>query len=291
MTRTERDDSLPVVAISELVSDPTFTTLIGGHLGQEPRLESLPLAGSVAEPVSSPLRAAPEAGRSSPLPAPAFMLSYARPVRGAGADTGPIRKFHDDLFEELGYLAPRIQQGRALGFDQEMPLGTDWQRRLAYDLAHCRSLVPLVSTPFFDSEWCGKEWSVFTQRRVVTRPPVPQDAHAVVPVIWVPVPPERMHPVVQRLQYTNQNLPTSYVRDGLLALSRRDGRNSRDYRRVVNGIATRIAELIQHSTVEPGRVVNLDTAPNAFLEAKGHPDWSGVRFWHEEEGSEIGDGQ
>ncbi len=210
------------------------------------------------------------------------MLSYARPTRGTGSDLGPIKKFFDDLSEEIGYISPGLKQAEAAGFDQEMPLGTEWQRRLAYYLAHCRVLVPLLSPPFFESEWCGKEWWVFNQRTVVTRAPLREDEQPVVPVIWVPVPGGRMHPAVQKLQYTNRFLPASYSRDGLLALSRRDG-DDNGYRRSVNHIATRIGALMEHSTIEQGRPVNLATAPNAFEDPKGRPNWNHVRFWHEED--------
>ena len=221
-------------------------------------------------------------GGPDPRKAPPFMLSYARPRSGTGADLGPIKKFFDDLGEEIGYIAPGFKQAEAAGFDQEMPLGVEWQRRLAYYLAHCRVLVPLLSPPFFESEWCGKEWWVFSRRRVVTRPPLRDDEQAVVPVIWVPVPSGAMHPLAQRLQYANRYLPASYSRDGMLALSRRDGSDP-DYRMTVNHIATRISEVMEHSTVELGRPVNLKTAPNAFAEPKDQPTWKHVRFWHEED--------
>ncbi len=211
--------------------------------------------------------------------APPLMLSYARPAQGMGTDQEPIKRFFDDLCLEIGYIAGGLKESDPAAFDQEMPLGVTWQRRLSYFLANCRVLVPLLSPPFFESEWCGKEWWVFNQRAVEIRPPLRDDEPAVVPVIWVPVPSDRMHPALSRLQYTNRHMPDSYTREGLLALSRSDGR---DYRVAVYQIAKRIGELLEHTTVAPGKMVNLNTAPNAFKEPKGLPNWEHVRFWHED---------
>jgi hypothetical protein len=207
------------------------------------------------------------------------MLSYARPSQGMGTDHEPIKRFFDDLCGEIGYIASGLKEAEAAAFDQEMPLGVLWQRRLSYFLANCRVLVPLLSPPFFESEWCGKEWWVFNQREVVTRPPLKDDESAVVPVIWVPLPSRKMHASLGKLQYTNRHMPDSYAQEGLLALSRRDGS---DYRVAVNRIAKRIGELLEYTTIAPGKMVDLNTAPNAFKEPKGLPNWEHVRFWHEE---------
>lgn len=212
--------------------------------------------------------------------APPLMLSYARPAQGMGADQEPIKRFFDDLCREIGYLAAGLKEAELAAFDQEMPLGVLWQRRLSYFLANCRVLVPLLSPPFFESEWCGKEWWVFNQREVKTRPPLRDDERAVVPVIWVPMPTGRMHVAVSRLQYTNRHMPDSYTEQGMLALSRRDGS---DYRVAVYQIAKRIGELLEHATVAPGKMVDLKTAPNAFKEPKEAPNWRYIKFWHEDD--------
>lgn len=219
-------------------------------------------------------------GEGAPLPrkAPPFMLSYARPTRGTGADLEPVKRLFDDLHEEVGYISADLKDAEAAGFDQEMPLGVVWQRRLSYYLANCRVLVALTSAPFFDSDWCGKEWWIFNQRKVVTSPPLKPDEFPLVPVVWVPMS-GGMHPVAKHLQYTNRHMPPSYARDGLLALSRRGGT---EYRTAVNHLATRISELMEHTTIGSGSLVKIESAPNAFKARREQPNWQGIQVWHDE---------
>jgi len=220
---------------------------------------------------------------------PAFMISYARPSRvRPSAPDNPVLKLLDDLNQELGHLVTGYPEAPPGGFDQNMPLGADWKRRLAFMLAYSHVLIPLVSPPFLDSTWCGKEWFVFSEREVKVRPPLKEGDSAILPVIWVPVREDRMHPAVRRLQYDTLNMPPSYSREGLLALSRRSNTDD-DYGIAVNCIAQRVSELLVHATVAPGRPVNLDTAPNAFNK-RVRPTWEGVQFWHLE-GDQDGPGR
>jgi hypothetical protein len=93
-------------------------------------------------------------------------------------------------------------------------------------VAEARVLIALVSTPYLDSDWCGKEWAVFSRRAVHARAPLSPETSAILPVVWVPVPEDRNHAVVQRLQYTNERMHGTYARDGLLALSRQVGKRA-----------------------------------------------------------------
>jgi hypothetical protein len=211
---------------------------------------------------------------------PAFMFSYARPSRSTSM--GPVEKLLGDLNHELGYYVKGYTEALPGGFDQDMPLGVPWKRKLSRMLAESETLIPLISRPFLASEWCGKEWWVFSQRKVTVRPPLEPGDTAIVPVIWVPVAESEMHPLVRNLQYDNSTMPASYGRHGLLALSRGAAGRPGDYEAAVNRIAKRVGDLLMYATVETGRMVNLDTAPNAFQ--KVQPTWEGVRFWHGDHG-------
>lgn len=214
---------------------------------------------------------------------PSFMLSYARPSsRRTDENMRPIGNLFLDLVGLIGHIS--ADRHAMAAFDQQMPIGTEWKKRLARYLARSRVLVPLVSPPFFESEWCGKEWAVFTRRKVTVFEPLHAEEQPIVPIIWVPVASQKMHPVVRNLQYNNLELPSSYGTEGLLALSLR-GREtgSSDYWVVVNHIASRISRLMEFTRVETGRVVDLDSAPNAFKDARGQPSWDQIKFWHEDE--------
>lgn len=206
------------------------------------------------------------------------MLSYARPSRDRTSNEEPVEKLLRDLNYELGHYVKGHTEALPGAFDQDMPLGTVWKRRLSRMLADSEVLIPLVSRPFLASEWCGKEWWVFSQRPVTVRPPLEPGEQAIVPVIWRPVPEDEIHPVVRNLRYDNSGMPPSYGAHGLLALSRGSAGAAGDYQAAVNRIAKRVGDLLLYATVEPGQMVNLDTAPNAFQRTQ--PSWEGVRFWH-----------
>jgi TIR domain len=218
-----------------------------------------------------------------PQGALSFMISYSRPSATPGSAPAPVVDLIGDLNHEL---SERISGAGTGTYDQEIPIGVPWKRRLAGYLAYSRVLVPLLSPPFFQSEWCGKEWWVFSQRRVEVHPPLGEEEQAVVPIIWVPVDDKDMHSDFRKLQYNNRHMPPAYRAEGLLALQRRR-RTDDAYGIAVNHIAARISDLLAHTTIETGKLIDLDTVPNAFQESRG-PTWDGIVFWHEEEGSEEG---
>jgi hypothetical protein len=76
-------------------------------------------------------------------------------------------------------------------FDIEgLRTGVRWREELADALGTCQVLVALLSTPYLDSEWCGKEWHAFTLRE---REPLPvaigfKNQGPIIPIRWAPVP-------------------------------------------------------------------------------------------------------
>jgi hypothetical protein len=212
-----------------------------------------------------------------------FMISYNRPAAPTEADRAPITRLIRDLNHHLSHYDKSAGAGI---FDREIPIGVPWKVRLARYLANSRVFVPLLSPPFFQSDWCGKEWWVFRQREVVARPPLGQEEPAVVPIIWVPIADREMHSDFRSLQYDNLHLPSSYRTEGLFALQMRD-RNDDAYRMSVNHIAKRISDVLKYTTIEPGRIFDLDTVPNRFREVQG-PNWNGVKFWHPDDETEEG---
>ncbi|MFC1409355.1 TIR-like protein FxsC [Streptacidiphilus sp. N1-12] len=208
---------------------------------------------------------------------PSFFVSYARPPGAPSQDdASPIGDLVQDLNFEIGQHVRRESRAGPGVSDREIPLGDDWGLYISQMLAEAHVLVALVSAPYLDSEWCGKEWWVFSQRAVHARPPLSPKTSAILPVLWAPLPPSRGNALVQRYQYTNAGMPGAYAKEGLLALSRQAGKRD-SYHQVVNRIARRVSDLLVHTTVEPGRMVNLESAPSAFHPR--HPDWSGVTFW------------
>lgn len=124
------------------------------------------------------------------MPPYLFFFSYAR-----GNSDEYIKKFFDDLSNSIRRQLGSDPQEEVGFFDQpEMKLGDEWLEKLNLQVQSCPVLVSLYSPAYFRSQYCGKEWECFHQRRElyvtlqraagnadVQHPPV------IKPVIWIPL--------------------------------------------------------------------------------------------------------
>jgi FxsC-like protein len=138
-----------------------------------------------------------------------FFLSYAR-----GGDDAYVRKFYEELCKEIR-MCSGDQASPKIGFldTRDIGLGAPWPDELTNALSRSRTFVALCSPPYFNSEYCGKEWAVFTERvrhsalLSGSRPPV------MFPLVWMANTP--MHSAAQELQQTTERLDPRYREDGL----------------------------------------------------------------------------
>lgn len=128
---------------------------------------------------------------------PYVFMSYAR----SDAQGDLARKFHRELCVEIHALSD-IPVDEAGYIDVDTPIGDSWPTALANALGDCRIFLPLVSTNYFRSVHCGKEWQAFWNRLTKY-----EDEHDVWPALIVPVvwsPPEGEWPdrtlEIQRIQ-------------------------------------------------------------------------------------------
>ncbi|MBR7833940.1 hypothetical protein KDL01_11730 [Actinospica durhamensis] len=115
-----------------------------------------------------------------------FYFSYAHtpPLRGDRLDPDYwAKRFFHELETEVRHLDPRLSGGYV---DHRIPAGLDPLEYAARKLAECRVFVPLYSDGYFDSERCGREWSVFERRRRLRKARTGDEGRAVVPVLWTP---------------------------------------------------------------------------------------------------------
>ncbi|WP_030744879.1 toll/interleukin-1 receptor domain-containing protein [Streptomyces sp. NRRL F-5135] len=150
---------------------------------------------------------------------PFFFTSYA--VRRA--DSPLVAKFHARLQQEV-----RIKRGRSAPSDGfldtvSLKLGSGWRPQLVDALRTTRVLVALLSDDYFDSEWCGREWAVMTERIRRATPPGGPEPVAVLPLFWVPVNRPLPGPVSD-LQYRTPRLGDAYADSCLIDVMRGDSR-------------------------------------------------------------------
>jgi TIR domain len=128
---------------------------------------------------------------------PLFFLSYAR--SGSGEPDRRVKTFFNDLSQHVSELVSR-RPGADPGFmDQSIRPGQRWTGELLRAVGTCDVFVPLLCVPYADSDWCGKEWYAFSQRRGIGKaknnpPPV------IIPVVWARFTDDQIPTIVGKVQ-------------------------------------------------------------------------------------------
>ncbi|MFE7134394.1 TIR-like protein FxsC [Streptomyces sp. NPDC057638] len=202
---------------------------------------------------------------------PYFFLSYAHTPRyGAGGPDPDM--WVERLFRDLcGHVMAMtdLPAGSPAGFmDREIRSGEGWSERLGDVLATCRVFVPLFSPRFFASEMCGKEWYAFAQRAIYHHAKSNEPAEAIVPALWVPMPPEQLPGPAERLQFNHRAFGDRYVTDGLYGLIKLRV-FAEEYEAAVYELAKRIVSVADTTQIPPGSPVDYRHAPSAFGRPSG----------------------
>ncbi|MGH3937625.1 MAG: TIR domain-containing protein, partial [Pseudonocardiaceae bacterium] len=120
--------------------------------------------------------------------------------------------------------------------DIKVPTGSRWPDRLSEALGTCRVFLALYSPRYFGSEYCGKEWSIFSER--VREYEIQQNgaAELIIPVLWEPTP-HGIPAVARQLQYDEDHFPDIYRQIGLRRIVQLQGRREEEYDIIVNVLA------------------------------------------------------
>lgn len=193
-----------------------------------------------------------------------FFFSYAR------LDRDPyLKKFYNELADTV-----RLKVGGnrdEVGFfdAEDIEPGQEWPATLAGALQVARVFVPVYTPSYFASEFCGKEWQVFEDRRKAAgdRPPV------ILPVLWTPEDklPSNLPEAVSDLQYSHEQFGGMYAKEGLWQLMRLS--KYRDIRHeIIGGIAERIIEIgRKHALPALPALPSIKQVPSAFQPRPGAP--------------------
>ncbi|WWR52608.1 TIR-like protein FxsC [Streptomyces sp. SCSIO 30461] len=197
---------------------------------------------------------------------PYFFLSYAHTPRFGPGGPDPdmwVERLFRDLCGHVMAMTD-LPAGAPAGFmDREIRSGEGWSERLGEVLATCRVFVPLFSPRYFASEMCGKEWYAFAQRAIYHQAKSNRPAEAIVPALWVPVPPEQLPGPAERLQFNHRAFGDRYVTDGLYGLIKLRI-FAEEYERAVYELAKRIVSVADTVGVGPSRPLDYRQAPSAF---------------------------
>jgi TIR domain len=208
------------------------------------------------------------------LTLPPFFISYAH----AGSDSNnAAERFYYELRGDLQTLVRR-PVGSSMGFfdSQGLRAAVRWREELADALGKCQVLVALLSVPYLDSEWCGKEWHAFTLRERELLPGATgfQNQGPIIPVRWAPIPFD-LPPVVkdeaqffkpqstgdQRSAADQSDLAERYEEEGIFGLLRKGQVD--DFHGIVWDLAKCIQQICYNQVLRP-RVFDPSELRNVF---------------------------
>src|SRR5687767_6729555 len=112
-----------------------------------------------------------------------FFFSYAH-----ADDTEFLRRFYKDLNEEVRQLIGAPKDEISFLDRNTVSHGSTWDAALEDGLKTCRVFVPLYSSSYFESEYCGKEFAAFRARlhAYLTSQGNPIADPLILPVLWNP---------------------------------------------------------------------------------------------------------
>ncbi|WP_433617246.1 TIR-like protein FxsC [Dactylosporangium sp. CA-139114] len=210
---------------------------------------------------------------------PVFFVSHARPDHVDQAQPPQdryrhVKRFYDDLTANVNELIGS-SSGQVAGFvDLAQAGGARWDRQVLRAAGTCQVMVCLLSTDYlFGSEWCPREWDVFTRRHVVRRATGEPDREetAILLVRWARVLRPLPKAVAEINRFTPLGLPqadvAAYEDNGILGLIRT--RNDDVYDAVVWKLAMHIQQLHHNYLVEPAVPDGIEGLRTTFAEEDG----------------------
>lgn len=195
-----------------------------------------------------------------------FFISYAHtPPTGADLREDPDRyvgDFHRELSEAVAVLSRHRGLPVGRGFiDRSLAAGSNWGRYRAAALTTCQVLVPLYAPRYFGNTVVGREWTSFRLR--LEQSGVADVEDRFIPVLWNPLPPERLLPPRAPAPRIAIDEIPEYREHGLQVL-RKLPRFRGPYDSVVAALAEAVVTRVAERPIAPGPVPDLDDADLDF---------------------------
>ncbi|MFY1689861.1 TIR-like protein FxsC [Plantactinospora sp. WMMB782] len=183
-----------------------------------------------------------------------FFLSYAH---GERDDKVRVQRFFANLSTEIRVLVGEDDR-TVVGFhdDGALRVGDHWPRQLLEALCRTQTMIALFSPRYFRSEFCGREWAVFSERIRRREQAAGARRARLIPIFWVRT---QVPDFLGHLQHHDPRLGAAYEREGLRELLRESGR---DYERFVLALAQLITETVREDPrlpeLDPGSLTRAD---------------------------------
>ncbi|MEU6230970.1 TIR-like protein FxsC [Streptomyces sp. NPDC047042] len=195
-------------------------------------------------------------------------LSYS----GQDDESNLVTDFFGDLCEELRRIT--TLDSNQIGYQYtQMRAAMEWRKVLADALGTCKVFVPLLSPRYFASEFCGKEWWVFSERQrlYVESTPGAQQPQCILPIMWemcslngnsgIPK-------VAADIWMDDPAFGEVYAERGLRQIVQLKKKYDTEYTEIVIALGKRVAEIIQGSKLPNYKMPEeTDALNNAFATA------------------------
>jgi FxsC-like protein len=188
-----------------------------------------------------------------------FFFSYTR----ANNDEY-LKTFFEDLSEEVR-LKRGLPAGTAVGFfdQRSIELGEEWDAAIVDALQNSRVMVAAASLGYFNSEYCGKEWTLF-RRRCQAAAAGGKTPPLIKAVAWVEHSLSELPPEVLACQLTLGDPHGLHNTKGVRHLLRREGKKDA-YIDLVDSLASQIVDAGNRYPLPPlAAVPSLASLPSAF---------------------------
>ncbi|GAB3245555.1 TIR domain-containing protein [Chitinimonas naiadis] len=186
-----------------------------------------------------------------------FFFSYARDNHD-----NYLERFFDDLDK-----AVRDRGGNG-GFRDVSAIqpGENWADELADELRTAPVFIAILSPAYTNSEYCGKEWTAFSQRCnewLESNPGQPRAA--LIPILWIPPREDRPLPgFVTALQYPVDSLGNDLAQEGLQYVCKRLGKYRNRYTDYVDDLAKAIISKSRQLPIRTTALSSLHDLPSAW---------------------------
>lgn len=211
-----------------------------------------------------------------------FYLSYAN-AQGAPDDSDPrVRPFFTDLSAAVTRAAGLPSNTPVGFFDQNLPLGSDWNAGRAAALGRAQVLVPLLSPTYFQRSLPERERLAFLHRLQQSGSSADVAAH-VLPLLWVPLAPWDSHHADDAFRPDHQ--VADYEENGMRAMGLLP-EYRQQYATLMQLVAQRIVEVVRRRALPPSTVADLGEPGESLVDPDfvvvvltARPSRSGARQW------------
>lgn len=177
--------------------------------------------------------------------------------------------FCKNLVNEIAITEGWAKENLVFRAKSSIQAGQTWTVELEHALRTAQVMLCFYSTQYFLSEWCGREFAVFTQRHEQWLKSLPAGAQAgttrVIPVIWVPR--TNAPACATLLQDRDDAYPPDYHKLGLRRLF--ELRRKREYTEAKTALAERIiGALKQPAMPHAAALGDMQSIKDAFAEQR-----------------------